>query len=84
MRQQILRALHLYRPGHEDLGGEGIALWDQEDGFYYDALHLPDGAPAFLKVRSMVGLIPLFAVETLEPEMLVHLQGLSARACSGF
>jgi len=56
-----------------DLGGEGIALWDEEDGFYYDALHLPDGSQSFLKVRSMVGLAPLFAVETLEPEMLANL-----------
>jgi len=56
-----------------DLGGEGIALWDEEDGFYYDVLHLPDGSESFLKVRSMVGLAPLFAVETLEPEMLVNL-----------
>jgi hypothetical protein len=56
-----------------DLGGEGIALWDEEDGFYYDILHLPNGSQRFLKVRSMVGLAPLFAVETLEPEMLVNL-----------
>ena len=56
-----------------DVGSEGIALWDEEDGFYYDALHFPDGGHHFLKVRSLVGLIPLFAVETLEPEMLVKL-----------
>ena len=56
-----------------DLGGEGIALWDEEDGFYYDVLHLPDASRRFLKVRSMVGLAPLLAVETLEPEMLVNL-----------
>ena len=56
-----------------DLGGEGIALWDEDDGFYYDVLHLPDGSRSFLKVRSTVGLAPLFAVETLEPEMLVNL-----------
>jgi hypothetical protein len=56
-----------------DLGGEGIALWDEEDGFYYDVLQLPDGSHSFLKVRSTVGLAPLFAVETLEPEMLVNL-----------
>jgi len=56
-----------------DLGGEGIALWDEEDGFYYDVLHLPDGSRSFLKARSMVGLAPLFAVETMEPEMLVNL-----------
>jgi hypothetical protein len=56
-----------------EMGSEGIALWDEEDGFYYDALHLPDGSHRFLKIRSLVGLIPLLAVETLEPEMLVNL-----------
>src|SRR5262247_759234 len=45
-----------------DLGGEGITLWDEEDGFYYDVLHTR-GEARQLKVRSMVGLIPLFAVE---------------------
>ena len=40
-------------------GGHGISLWDEEDGFYYDVLHLPDERHAFMKVRSMVGLIPL-------------------------
>ena len=51
-----------------NIAGEGIELWDTEDGFFYDVLHLPDGSHHPLKVRSMVGLIPLFAVETLEPE----------------
>ena len=51
-----------------DIAGEGIELWNQEDGFFYDVLHLPNGAVQPLKVRSLVGLIPLFAVETLEPE----------------
>ena len=51
--------------------GEGDAgLWDEADGFYYDALHLPDGSFVPLKVRSFVGLIPLFAVETLDPDLL--------------
>jgi len=62
-----------------DRGGEGNSLWDEDDGFYYDALKLPDGSQRFLKVRSMVGLIPLFAVETLEPEVLFRLKGFSAR-----
>jgi hypothetical protein len=62
-----------------DRGGEGNSLWDEDDGFYYDALKLPDGSQRFLKVRSMVGLIPLFAVETLEPEVLVRLKGFTAR-----
>lgn len=60
-------------------GGHGITLWDEEDGFYYDVLHLPDGRHPFMKVRSMVGLIPLFAVETLEPEALNGLAGFKRR-----
>ncbi|MBM3264942.1 MAG: glucosidase [candidate division Zixibacteria bacterium] len=53
-----------------NVGGEGINLWDEDDEFFYDVLHLPDGAHVPLKVRSMVGLIPLFAVEVLEPALL--------------
>jgi len=53
-----------------NIGDEGIGLWDSYDKFFYDVLHLPDGQMMPLKVRSMVGLIPLFAVETLEPELL--------------
>jgi hypothetical protein len=60
-------------------GGDGIELWDDEDGFFYDVLHLPDGSRERLKVRSMVGLIPLFAVETLEPEVLDRLPGFKRR-----
>jgi hypothetical protein len=60
-------------------GEDGTSLWDEEDGFYYDALHFPDGSQRFLKVRSMVGLIPLFATTTLEPEMLSSLPGFSKR-----
>src|SRR5262249_25483873 len=44
-----------------------------QDGFYYSVLNLPDGRMVPLKVRSMVGLTPLFAVETLEPSMLTKL-----------
>jgi hypothetical protein len=51
------------------MGGEEIQLWDEEDGFFYDVLHRPDGRLQRLKVRSLVGLIPLSAVETLEPEL---------------
>jgi mannosylglycerate hydrolase MGH1-like protein len=53
-----------------NIGEQGIGLWNEEDGFFYDVLNLPDGQIIPLKVRSMVGLIPLFAVETLEPELL--------------
>ncbi len=60
-------------------GAEGLALWDEEDGFFYDAIHLPSGEQHYLKVRSMVGLIPLFAVETLEPEIIARLPGFQRR-----
>ena len=62
-----------------DFGSGGVSLWDEEDGFYYDVLHLPNGQGHFLKVRSMVGLIPLFAVETLEPEVVDRLPGFKRR-----
>jgi hypothetical protein len=53
-----------------NIGDEKIELWNKEDGFFYDVLHLPDGRNHPLKVRSMVGLIPLFAVETLESDLI--------------
>jgi hypothetical protein len=62
-----------------DLGGEGISLWDEQDGFYYDVLHLPNGDHFPLRVRSMVGLIPLYAVETLESDILGMLPGFKRR-----
>jgi Glycosyl hydrolase family 63 C-terminal domain len=62
-----------------DLGGQGIGLWDDEDQFFYDELSLSDGSIIPLKVRSMVGLIPLFAVETLEPDLLAQLPEFSDR-----
>jgi hypothetical protein len=56
-----------------DMGGAGYGLWDEEDGFFYDLLHLPGDHFVPLKVRSFVGLIPLFAVETLEADRLEKL-----------
>jgi hypothetical protein len=53
-----------------DMGGHGVGLWNEEDSFYYDVLNLSDGQEIPMKVRSMVGLIPLFAVEVLDPELL--------------
>src|SRR5204863_284824 len=55
-----------------------LDLWDEGDGFYYDVLRT-DGGACRLKVRSMVGLIPLFAVETLEPEAVDKLQSFRRR-----
>jgi hypothetical protein len=54
-------------------------LWDEADGFFYDVLRLPDGSKYPMRIRSMVGLIPLFAVETLEPEVLGRLPGFKRR-----
>jgi hypothetical protein len=68
----IARAMH-----HR--GGDELSLWDDTDGFFYDVLHLPDNTFYPMKVRSMVGLIPLFAVETLEPEMLEQLPAFKKR-----
>ncbi len=56
-----------------NIGGEKIELWNRDDGFFYDVLHLPDGQTCPLKVRSLVGLIPLFAVETLDSELIDQL-----------
>jgi hypothetical protein len=52
------------------LGDDGLSLWNQEDGFFYDVLHTPEGTRLPLRVRSMVGLIPLYAVQTMQPELL--------------
>jgi hypothetical protein len=60
-------------------GGAEVSLWDQQDGFFYDVLHVPHGGPSTLRVRSMVGLIPLFAVETLEPDIVDSLPGFKRR-----
>jgi hypothetical protein len=51
----------------------GLSLWNEEDGFFFDALHLPDGSLVPLKVRSLVGLMPLLAVETLEHDWVERL-----------
>jgi Mannosylglycerate hydrolase MGH1-like glycoside hydrolase domain len=61
----------------DDPGGSG--LWDEEDQFYYDSLQFAGGGQISLKVRSMVGLIPLFAVETLEPQTLDQLPAFKRR-----
>jgi Glycosyl hydrolase family 63 C-terminal domain len=59
-----------------NFGGSG--LWDEQDGFYYDQLLL-DGHRQPLRVRSLVGLVPLFAVEVLEEDTLGQLKGFRKR-----
>jgi len=61
------------------VGDEHKELWDDEDGFYYDVLNLPNGDQFKLKVRSLVGLIPIFAVQTLDPELLAQLPEFTNR-----
>ena len=63
-----------------DMGGEGIGLWDEADGFYYDVLSLPDGRKLPVKLRSVVGLIPMFAVEVLAPDVFRRLPEFAARS----
>jgi hypothetical protein len=72
---------HFIHIGHamSHRGQNGTGLWNDEDGFFYDVLRLPDGSHFPMKIRSMVGLIPLFAVETLEPELLERLPGFKRR-----
>ncbi|MBK8004948.1 MAG: glucosidase [Gemmatimonadetes bacterium] len=62
-----------------NLGGDGVALWDEQDQFYYDVLNTPDDRLIPLRVRSMVGLIPLFAVETIEESLLEELPEFARR-----
>jgi hypothetical protein len=62
-----------------NLGNDGISLWDEKDGFYYDVLHLHGEGNQPLRVRSMVGLIPLFAVGSIEPDVLDKLPAFKKR-----
>jgi hypothetical protein len=61
------------------IGGTNIHLWDDADRFFYDVLHLPNDSRLHLKVRSMVGLVPLFAVETLDQNILEAFPGFRKR-----
>jgi hypothetical protein len=61
------------------VGGDGESLWSEEDGFFYDVLYTPDQGHIPLRIRSMVGIIPLFAVETLEPALVDRLRGFKRR-----
>ena len=75
----IAGAINGVSDGHGAMPDDGLALWDETDEFYYDELCLPDQKKIPLKIRSMVGLVPLFAVETLEPELLKRLPNFNSR-----
>lgn len=62
-----------------NIGGQGVGLWNEEDQFFYDVLRTPDGTLTPLKVRSMIGLIPLYAVEVIEPELLEKVPAFARR-----
>src|SRR5262249_22829871 len=59
--------------------GEDTGMWDEEDGFFYDVLRLPDGRAQRLKVRSMVGLLPLCAATTFQGGLLAKYPELVER-----
>ncbi len=61
---------------------QGIGLWDKEDNFYYDLVHLKDGSSKQLKVRSLVGIIPLFAVEVIDDELFNSMKAFKRRVNS--
>jgi hypothetical protein len=75
----IAAAINGVSDGRGAMPEDGLALWNEEDEFYYDELCLPGGQKIPLKVRSMVGLVPLFAVETLEPELMKCLPNFAER-----
>ncbi len=55
---------------------DGDSLWDEEDGFYYDVMRMPDGSTQQLRVRSLVGLLPMCAASVIEPELLERIPDL--------
>jgi hypothetical protein len=60
----------------DKIGPNGDSLWDEEDGFFYDLLRLPDGSTERLKVRSLVGLLPLCAIALIPPQSIEELPGI--------
>lgn len=63
----------------DNMGACNTALWDDADGFFYDVLRLPNGEQQQLRVRSLVGLIPLLAVDVVEPETLAAVPAFQRR-----
>ena len=62
------------------MGQTDDEMWDEEDGFFYDVLRLPDGSATRLRIRSMVGLIPLCAVSVIPAGLIERFPNLAARA----
>jgi hypothetical protein len=70
---------HFLRIAHAMNRLDGRGLWHEADGFYYDVLHLDDGTKRHMQIRSLVGLLPLLAVEILEPDDLERNPDFSKR-----
>jgi hypothetical protein len=58
----------------KNMGGQKYSLWDEDDGFFYDVLRFPDGTFNKFRVRSLVGIVPLYAAETLRLEDVANFQ----------
>lgn len=71
--------LHIAAAINKPIKDNDLGLWDEADQFYYDKLHAPNGETIFMKIRSYVGLIPLFAVEIIDEEMLSKLPDFKRR-----
>jgi hypothetical protein len=76
--EHFIHIAHAMSGGYQH-GGQGHDLWDDDDGFFYDVLHTPEDGWIPLKVRSLVGLIPLLGVETLDGDALVNHEAFNRR-----
>ncbi|VFA43674.1 MGH1-like glycoside hydrolase domain-containing protein [Chryseobacterium indologenes] len=63
----------------DNMGDEKFSLWDDEDEFFYDAITSSDGTHMYLRMRTIVGLIPMFAVEVIDDEMIENLPNFKKR-----
>jgi glycogen debranching enzyme len=61
-----------------NISGKDVSLWDDDEGFYYDVVQMEDGRTSRLKVRSLVGIIPLFAVEVIHKDLIDNLKEFKA------
>jgi hypothetical protein len=77
--EHFFHIAHAINDREAAMGEDGTDLWDNEDQFYYDLLRYADGSSEFIRVRSLVGLIPLLAVETMDHDLLARLPGFRAR-----
>lgn len=62
-----------------NISGENISLWNEEDNFFYDIFHMPGKDPKVMKVKSIVGIIPFFAVEPIREDMFENLPEFKKR-----